>query len=249
MWALVAALADLGDVRVYAPDRNYSGAGMSIMMHDEFDLIPAQPQAPCDPSLPAFTVAAPPAQVAAIACAHAFPDGPDLVVSGINGGWNPGNQTYVISGTVGAARVAIDRGTTGIGVSAAPDSQADYATIAAGVVRLIQALHAAGRLGAPVLININAPAGLAAHSPVVLTTPARFTYFERLQLSSNHVQNGVTRVRLKFGDYFDGRIRPGDEADALRSGAVSISITRPFEARALLDDPWPAIAAAFRTDG
>ncbi len=245
---MAAALTGLGDVRVYAPDRNYSGAGMSIVLHDESDLIQVQAQAPCDPSLQAFAVAAPPAQVAAIACAHAFPEGPDVVVSGINGGWNPGNQTYVISGTVGAARVAIDRGTTGIAISAALDADADLATIAAGAGRLIGALHAAGQLGTPVLININTPMGFAAYSPVVLTTPGAFTYFGGMQIASNQASNGAIRVRLKFGDYFDGPVRPGDEADALRSGAVSISVTRPFEARALLDDPWPTIAAAFRTD-
>ena len=43
LWALAEALEPLGEVRVYAPDRNYSGAGMSVALTPEFHLQRAGP--------------------------------------------------------------------------------------------------------------------------------------------------------------------------------------------------------------
>ena len=122
LWALAEALEPLGEVRVYAPDRNYSGAGMSVALTPEFDLQRAAPPDGIHTSVPGFTANASPANLAALGCAIAFDREPDVIVSGINPGWNTGVQGYVSSGTMGAARVALDRGFTGIAVSHAPQS-------------------------------------------------------------------------------------------------------------------------------
>ena len=45
LWALAEALEPLGEVCVYAPDRNYSGAGMSTSLTKEFHLQRAGPPA------------------------------------------------------------------------------------------------------------------------------------------------------------------------------------------------------------
>jgi len=43
LWALAEALEPLGEVQVYSPDRNYSGAGMSVAPTPAFDLRRAAP--------------------------------------------------------------------------------------------------------------------------------------------------------------------------------------------------------------
>ncbi len=251
LWALAAALARLGDLRVYAPDRNYSGAGMSVTLRGEFHVSEGRPPAGVGLDVPAFTIDATPATTAALACLHAFDGGPDVLVSGINTGWNSGFQAYVVSGTVGAARVAVDRGTTGVAVSAPgrfdnPDGCVDYEAIARATARAIDAMAQTGELGKPLLVNINSPAGVGASTPVRLTSPARFTIYEDMRrVDGRTPEDGRETIRLAYGDVLAGPIRPGDEADALRSGAASMCVTDPFTSRVVSDGPWPSIAKAF----
>ena len=246
LWALADALDRLGDVRVYSPSRNYSGAGMSVSLTNEFHLCRAGPPESVDTQVSGFTVDATPATVAAIGCAFAFDDEPNVIVSGINPGWNTGMQTYVSSGTAGAARVAVDRGFLGVAVSHAPNSQENIVAIAAGAARLVEAAYACGVLGLPVLININTPTGFEPETPARLTHPARFTLFEGVNCDGESLSTGEqTTVRLTYGNIFDGPALHNDETEALRQGSVSVCVTDPFKAETLLEDPWPEIAAAF----
>ena len=246
LWALAEALEPLGEVRVYAPDRNYSGAGMSVALMPEFHLQRAVPPDGIRTSVPGFTADAPPANLASLGCAIGFDREPDVIVSGINPGWNTGVQGYVSSGTMGAARVALDRGFMGIAVSHAPQSPEDKRAIAAAVARFVAAADAQGVLKQPLLININTPERFAATEPVRLTRPARFTLFEGVRPTEEPVIDGKRMtVRLRYGNIFDGPGSDDDETGALKAGAVSICVTDPFTAQVMLDDPWPAIARAF----
>lgn len=251
LWALAAALARIGDLRVYAPDRNYSGAGMSITLREEFHLSESRPPAGVDLDVPAFAIDGTPATIALVACLHAFDVGPDVLVSGINTGWNTGLQTYVASGTVGAARVAVDRGTTGVAVSVPgrrdnPDGRVDYQAIARATARAVEVMAQTGELGKPLLVNINSPAEVDASTPVHLTTPARFALYEDMrQVDGRTPADGRETIRLAYGDNLAEPFQPGDEADALQSGAASICVTDPLTSRVVRDDPWPSIAKAF----
>ena len=141
VWALARELSRVGQVALYAPTRNFSGAGMSITLRREVRLTtatpppetedvsvhpgltrdvrlsPAAPPPPVEVDIPAFALDAPPASLAVIGAAHAFGGKADALVSGINPGWNPGEEPYKVSGTVGAARVAVERGLLGVAVS------------------------------------------------------------------------------------------------------------------------------------
>ena len=246
LWALAEALEPLGEVRVYAPDRNYSGAGMSISLTKEFNLRRAGPPDGICTRVPGLTVDASPATLAALGCALAFDREPDVIVSGINPGWNTGVQGYVSSGTMGAARVALDRGFTGIAVSHAPHSPEDKRAIAAATARFVASAHAHGALKQPLLVNINTAEGFAAREPVRLTRPARFTLFEGVRLERAPTSNGErTTVHVRYGNIFDGPGTDDDETAALKAGATSICVTDPFTAQVIVDDPWPAIARAF----
>ena len=63
IWALARELSKLGQVAVYAPTRNFSGAGMSVRLEREARLSRAAPPPGVDPDIPAFTLEAPPASL------------------------------------------------------------------------------------------------------------------------------------------------------------------------------------------
>jgi 5'/3'-nucleotidase SurE len=250
VWALAAGLVELGDIRIYSSDRNHSGAGMSISLRRELNLREASPPSGCRAVAPAFSLDAPPAQVAAIGCTHAFGEsGPDAIVSGINTGWNPGRHMFTTSGTVGAARVAIDRGTTGIAVSVASDLRGGYQSVAAATAGLLRGMASHGVLGQPVLINVNVPADHRPDTEVWLTSPSPYTLFASMAPREESRQDGPTTLSVSYGDFFDSPITSGDELDALRAGAVSVCVTEPIDARTLLEEPWPAVARAFMAGG
>ena len=99
--AVAQALQSLGDVTIAAPADNQSGKGHSIVTSDPIFVdtvtLPG--------NLPAFSILATPATCVKVAVRGLMTARPDLVVSGINRGFNLGMVTYV-SGTVGAAREA-----------------------------------------------------------------------------------------------------------------------------------------------
>ena len=64
VWVLARELRRLGRVALYAPTRNYSGAGMSITLRREVQLFPAPPPPGVDVGIPAFALDAPPASLA-----------------------------------------------------------------------------------------------------------------------------------------------------------------------------------------
>ena len=245
LWNLVDALRDHHDVRVYVPSRNYSGAGMSIALESTFEVRRVVPPGERLAAVLAYTVNAPPSQVTCVGCERAFPEAPQLVIAGINLGWNPGEQPYVVSGTAGAARAAVDRGITGVAVSVPYEGRATIPYVAAGVARMVQALHDADALHPAVFINVNVPKTFGPGSTARLTRPSRMTLFEGASVSAGVGDDELTTVELTFGDYAAGEIHPGDEMEALRDGAAAVVVTHARSGLPFNDEPWLSIAAAF----
>ena len=136
-----------------------------------------------------------PATLAALGCALAFDREPDVIVSGINPGWNTGVQGYVSSGTMGAARVALDRGFTGIAVSHAPHSPEDKRAIAAATAQVRRLSPRARCRSSSRCWSISTRAeGFAAREPVRLTRPARFTLFEGVRPSNARPSSNGERI-------------------------------------------------------
>ena len=247
VWVLARELRRLGRVALYAPTRNYSGAGMSITLRREVQLCPATPPPGVDVGIPAFALDAPPASLAVIGLAHAFGGRADALVAGINPGWNPGEEPYKVSGTVGAARVAVERGLLGLAVSTDYCSaENQYQAIAAATRRLLQAIRTRFDPLPNVLVNINVPDGFGEDSPVRLTQPSLFTLFRDFTLGDCEVDEHGVNLRVNFGEYFDEEPTPGDEMHALAEGAVAITVTGLKPGHVVLDDPWPSIVQAFR---
>ena len=247
IWALARELSQVGQVAVYAPTRNYSGAGMSITLQRQIRLDRAGPPPDVDLDVPAYTLDAPPASLATIGAAHAFDGQTDALVSGINPGWNPGEEPYKISGTAGAARVAVERGLLGVAVSAEYFAAAgQYADIAAATRRLLAAIRAEFDPLPNVLVNVNVPVEFGEDTPVRLTRPSVLTLFRDSTIEDCKVEEDGVSVRVEFGDYFDEPPTPGDEMHALAEGAVSISVTGLKPGDVVVDGAWPAVVREFR---
>jgi 5'-nucleotidase len=153
--ALVDSLMPLGDVFVAAPLEQESGTGHGITYRDPIKLYEfGSPQ-----GVPWYAVGARPATVTRVALTALMDTLPDLVVSGINTGDNVGVNAWV-SGTVAAAREAALHGLPALAVSVNAGNDYGYYRVAAGWARrVLETLLRDGLVHAPLLLNVNVPAG------------------------------------------------------------------------------------------
>ncbi len=152
--ALAAALQEWGDVKILAPDRNWSASGHVKTMHRPLRVR----EVVLENGMDALASDGAPSDCVALAMLGLIPD-LDLVVSGINPNANLGHDvTY--SGTVTAAMEAVIWGIPGLAVSLdSPDNhlgQLDYlpaARLASRVARIML------REGVPddIVLNLNVP--------------------------------------------------------------------------------------------
>lgn len=109
----------LGDVTVVAPKREQSGKSHSIDFMNDIEI----KRVPYSEGITAYSMDATPADCVRFGVAG-LPDRFDLILSGINRGWNIGPE-IVYSGTIGAAFEAARLRTRAIAISAYPDEQTD----------------------------------------------------------------------------------------------------------------------------
>ena len=149
--ALKQALDAVGQVTVFAPDRNWSAAGHSKTMHKPLRIN----QVTLADGSPAYTTNGAPSDCVGLALLGAIPHLPDLVVSGINQGGNLGHDiTY--SGTVAGAMEAVVGGVPAIAVSLDAREWSDFRAVTEVVARLARLILANG-LPPNLLFNVNAP--------------------------------------------------------------------------------------------
>jgi 5'/3'-nucleotidase len=173
--ALAQALQTLGEVTVAAPSENQTGKGHSITIADPILVDPVTVAG----AVRAFSIVAPPATCVAVAVRALLPERPNLVVSGINHGFNVGMVTYV-SGTVGAAREAALMGIPAIASSLASE-EVNYGP-AAQIVRRIAEMVRANGVQPGVFLNVNIPAGAGIDmKPLQLTRQSALTGEERFE--------------------------------------------------------------------
>ena len=150
--AVAQALRSVGEVTVIAPADTQSGMSHAISITDPIYVDQVQLPGGIDAS----ALTATPASCVKIALEALLDRRPDLVVSGINRGYNLGMTAYV-SGTVGAAREAALQGIPAIASSLASAGDPHYET-AADVTRRVAAYVKARGLEAGVFLNVNVPA-------------------------------------------------------------------------------------------
>lgn len=145
--ALAAALEDLGDVTVVAPERDRSGASNSLTLDRPLSLKRAENGF--------YFVNGTPTDCVHLAVTGIFDHMPDMVVSGINHGANMGDDT-IYSGTVAAATEGFLLGVPSIAFSLASPAASDF-TSASLVARDLVKRFIEEPFREPVLLNVNIP--------------------------------------------------------------------------------------------
>ena len=218
--ALAQILQAIGEVTIVAPAENYSGAGHSI--------VTSQPIFREDLTLPnglrAIGLTATPASTMNVAIQNITRPRPDLVVTGINRGYNLGFSGY-LSGTVGGAREAAMHGIPAIASSMAevgvPRELPYAAEEVLGVARRIK------QWGLPpnTFLNVSIPAmPQGGYKGYMVTTQAMQRGGDESFAESKHPGSGRT---IYWNVYKEGANAPqGTDIWAVENGYVSVTPMR-----------------------
>lgn len=214
--ALAQALRTIGDVTVFAPNRNWSAAGHNKTMHKPLRVWSVS----LEDGSQAMTTDGAPSDCVALARLGLVKKPVDIVVSGINNGPNLGyDVTY--SGTVAAAMEAAINGWPGIAISSddyeGPRHWDTAATAAVEITR--QAL----KFGVPEnsLLNLNAPnIPLAELRGIRVTRLGNRVYRDVLVERSD--PRGVPYYWIG-GDPPGGQLDEGTDLEAVSQGYVSVT--------------------------
>lgn len=145
--ALAAALRDIAEVTVVAPDRDRSGASNSLTLKNPLYITRHDNGV--------VSVEGTPTDCVHVAITGLFDDEPDMVVSGINAGANLGDDVHY-SGTVAAAMEGRFLGLPAVAVSLCGAKPVHYATAARVALTLVTKLRK-DPLPADTILNVNVP--------------------------------------------------------------------------------------------
>ena len=148
--ALEAALGVAGDLTIVAPNREMSGTGQSLTLHEPLRVSTLDERH--------YAVSGTPADAVILALHRLLPFRPDLCVSGINAGANLG-ENVIYSGTVAAAMEATLHGIPAMAVSLASRTDTDFAH-AASFAAFVAAKVLVEGLPRGVMLNVNVPRGV-----------------------------------------------------------------------------------------
>ena len=150
--ALAESLKSVGEVVVVAPDREQSGVGCSVTLHQA---VRSTPVASLVDGVDTYAVEGTPGDSVILATSTLVKEPIDLVVSGINSGSNLGNDVLV-SGTVGAAFHGYFRRIPSIALSVISLTDI-YLDAASRLASLLALRVKEGILPKEILLNVNLP--------------------------------------------------------------------------------------------
>jgi len=211
--ALARALRDIGDVTIVAPTTEASAIGHALTLRHPLRLDPIDDRV--------FAVDGTPTDCVNIAVTHVFKGLPDLVVSGINKGFNLGDDvTY--SGTVAGALEGALLGIPAVAVSIrSTRGEYDFSHAARAAVSMADAMLRRP-LPARTFLNINVPKGQPKG------------YRVTVQAKRNHVTSVSERHDPKGRPYYwleegQNEWQPHDRSDyqAVRDGFISVTPLQP----------------------
>ena len=210
---LAAALAALGDVTVVAPTQEASAIGHALTLRRPLRLELVRPGV--------YAVDGTPTDCVNVAIAHVLNSKPDLIVSGINKGWNLGDDvTY--SGTVAGALEGALLGIPSIALSTQrKQNEFEFASAARAAVTIAEAVLERG-IPKFTFLNINVPFG------------TNKGFRTTVQAKRNHVTVIDKRTDPRGQDYYwveegENNWEPHDRSDyqAVRDGYISITPLQP----------------------
>jgi len=207
--ALAEALAPLGDVTIVAPAQEASAIGHALTLRRPLRLDAARPGV--------YAVDGTPTDCVNLAISHALHGKPDLIVSGINKGWNLGDDvTY--SGTVSGALEGALLGIPSMAISTQSRGDLFEFEPSAKVAAMLAEIVLERGMPKFTLLNINVPYGP--------TKGFRAT----VQAKRNHVPVVSERFDPRKRAYYwleegNNDWEPDDRSDyqAVRDGYISIT--------------------------
>ena len=211
--ALADVLAPLGEVTIVAPIQEASAIGHALTLRHPLRLEQLRAGV--------YAVDGTPTDCVNVAIAHVLKGKPELIVSGINKGWNLGDDvTY--SGTVSGALEGALLGIPSIAISTQNNgNDFDFAPAAQACATIAEAVLERG-MPKFTLLNINVPFG-----------PNR-GFKATVQAKRNHVTVVDKRIDPRKRPYFwieegENHWEPHDRSDyqAVRDGYVSITPLHP----------------------
>lgn len=236
---LVRAFHELGDVHVVVPDRERSWVGKAITRFDPVSMNRVERS-----GMEMWAVSGYPADAVQLGI-HALDGGrPDLVVSGINLGYNHGAGFLMSSGTVGAAVEAWISGIPAMAVSTgtmgdwhewrrraeAPESADDWERLSRLTADLARLVDEAGLYGHADAVSVNIPFSADHGTERRVTTIARVGYDRLFTRQENGSYRHAYGGGINLIDPVDG-----SDIDAAHDGAVSITPLR-MPAAAIVPD-------------
>ena len=211
------------DVRVLAPERNWSAASQLKTLHKPLRINPAT----LTDGSPGQSSSGSPTDCVALGIAGAVGVQPDLVVSGINDGYNVGIDV-AYSGTVACAREATIKGVPGIAVSTVAsrehsEAEVQYAQLMAAeaACQVAQAVLNHG-LPSQTLLNINVPYVTRDLYRGMQITRMGGRNYEVKGLIERHDPKGMPYYWIGGTGPIDAAIE-GTDVHAVNSGYVSVS--------------------------
>jgi 5'-nucleotidase len=225
--ALARAVARLGTVTVVAPHIEASAIGHALTLRRPLRVEQVEDRV--------FEVDGTPTDCVNVAIARILQTPPDLILSGINKGYNLGDDvTY--SGTVAGAMEGALLGIPSIAISLARSSGPyDFGPAAGGAAQIAERVLAGSSLPARTFLNVNVPAGRP--RGIRVTVQAR----------RNHVTVVTERMDPRGTPYYwieEGQNdwEPHERSDyhAVRDGFISLTPLQTdltdYNALALLDE-------------
>lgn len=215
--ALVSALSAIGEIIVYAPEREQSCSGHAITLH--------KPLRIRESSVPhaaeAFSVSGTPADCVVLACLR-LPQPPDLVVSGINAGANLSEEIFY-SGTFAGALEGTIHGVRSMAVSVTAYGECDFRAAAAFAARF-----------APEYLAMDFPEGMLVNVNVPNLPPEEIKGVAITRLGRRSYANFVEKRDDPRGNpyyWFGGEATEQDSGEgtdigAIAAGMISVTPTR-----------------------
>ena len=214
---LAEAAADLGEVWIVAPDGQRSAASHSITLHTHLDIRPYDYPVP---GVRAFTCTGMPADCVRAGVLRILPAKPDVVLTGVNYGYNLASDTQY-SATVGAALEAAFQGIRAIALSEAahPSHEATDRYLTPVLEELIDR-----PLGHGQIFNVNFPGGARGPCRGILrdrTVSRGMMYRDRYNILETLPDGGL---RLMVEGQYNEDAEPGTDFRAIVDRYVSIGI-------------------------
>jgi len=230
---LVDALRPYFRVSVAAPAFEQSWTGRSMTRHGEVEVIHSPSHFPED--VAAWAIGGTPTDCVNIALGNLLPEKPDIVLSGINIGFNATETLILSSGTVAGAiegvlwdlpamafskcvpghlfeRIRDSKGRTESDFTASLEAAAAHAARMA-VDTLNEASAHTGRV-----INVNFPSETSADTPVVDSFPAK------LHLGGLFAESRPGKYTFRYTDGTEIEPQPESDRAVLASGRISRSV-------------------------